>query len=282
MQWAILAAISAALTMLSGWIAVLIPAGGSVRLNPLFWLLAAPLMPWFWALQSFSAWAVKTLWLALLLAPALSLLALFVAPMLHDITLLDGDTPSLATPFAMLVIMGLTTMLAFAGLLALRRSSLPGGVRPVTYLPPGTPLPGFTPLPPEARGMLMLGSLPFSGTLINGAMFAIVGSLDPVGPAGALWPVAVAAAAILTVGTLISRGGFRLARRRPGAVADLRRGWMLGMICAVAALPALWIWPTLLTAKLAFSCFMVPLSLAAAWCGRRALQALPGFAAGRY
>ncbi len=274
-QWAILAAIFAALTMLSGWIAVLIPAGGSIRLNPLFWLLAAPLMPWFWAVQSFAAWAVKTLWLALVLAPALALLALFVAPMLRDDMLLDGGGASLATPPAMLVIMALTTALAFAGLLALRRSSLPGGTRPVTYIAPGTPVPGFHPLPPEASWMLMLGSLPFSGTLINGAMFAIVATLDPVGPAGLVWPAAVVAVSVLAVATLVFRGGFRLARGRPGAAADLRRGWLLGMVCATAAVPALWVWPTLLTAKLAFSGFMIPMALAAAWCGRRALQALP-------
>ncbi len=279
-QWAILAAICAALTMLAGWIAVLIPAGGSIRLNPLFWVLAAPLMPWLWAVQSFAAWAVKTLWLALILAPALSLLALLVAPTLRGTTLLDGGSDYLDTSLAMLVIMGLTTAFAFAGLLALRRSSLPGGTRPVTYIKPDTPVPGFTPLPPEASWMLMLGSLPLSGTLINGAMFAIVAILDPVGPAGMVWPAAVVAIATLTVGTLVFRGGFRLARRRPGAAADLRRGWRLGIACAAAAVPALWVWPTLLAAKLGFSAFMIPLALAAAWCGRRALRALPGLTTG--
>ncbi len=274
-QWAVLFAIFAALAMLAGWVAVLIPAGGNVRLNPLFWLLAAPLMPWLWAVQSFAAWAVKTLWLALLLAPALSLLALLVAPHVQGAALLDGDSASLATPLAMLVILGLTTTLSLGGLAALRRSSLPGRVRPVTYIAPGTPVPGFTPLPPEARSMLMLGSLPFSGTLMNGMMFAIVASLDPVGPAGVVWPATLVGVATLTVGTLVFRGGFRLARRRPGAATDLRRGWLLGMASAAMAVPALWAWPTLLTAKLAFSGFMVPIALAAAWCGRRALQALP-------
>ena len=276
-QWAVLAAIFAMLAMLAGWIAVLIPAGGDIRFNPLFWLVAAPLLPWIWALQSFAAWAVKTLWLALVLAPALSLLALFTAPALRDSALLDGSNAPLATPLAMLVIMGLTTALALAGLLALRRSSLPGGTRPATYVAPGTAVPGYTPLPPGASVMLMFGSLPFSGTLVNGIMFTIVASLDPVGPAGEIWPAAVLAVAVLTVGTLVFRGGFRLARRRPGAAGDLRHGWLLGIACAAAAVPALWLWPTLPAAKLAFSGFMVPMALAAAWCGRRALRALPRF-----
>ncbi len=279
-QWAILGAIFAAMAMLAGWIAVLIPSGGNVRFNPLFWLLAAPLMPWLWAVQSFAAWALKTLWLALILSPALALLAVFVAPTLHDARLLD-DGAALDTPVAMLVILGLTTALAIGGLVALRRSSLPGGTRPVTYLAPGTALPGFTPLPPEASWMLMLGSLPFSGTLVNGMLFAIVATIEPVGPAGMVWPIAVVAVATLTVGTLVFRGGFRLARRRPGAAADLRRGWLLGMICAAAAVLGLWAWPTLTSGKLVFSGFMVPIALAAVWCGRRALQALPGCAAAR-
>lgn len=280
-QWAILAAIFATMTMMVGWVAVLIPSGGNVRFNPLFWLLAAPLMPWLWALQSFAAWAINTLWLALILAPALSLLAMVAAPALRDATLLDGSGPSLDTPLAMLVIMGLTTMLAFGGLLALRRSSLPGGTRPATYIAPGTPPPGFTPLPPEATRMLMLGSLPFSGTLINGALLAIVSTGDPVGPAGSVWPAAVVAVAVAAVATLVFRGGFRLARGRPGAEADLRRGWLLGIACAAAAVPGLWLWPTLLAVKLAFSGFLIPIALAAAWCGRRALLALPGVVAAR-
>ena len=120
----------------------------------------------------------------------------------------------------------------------------------------------------------MLGSLPFSGTLINGMFFAVVAAMEPVGRAGTVWPGIVVAILVVTVGTLVFRGGFRLARRRPGAATDLRRGWGLGIICTIAAVAGLWAWPTILTAKLGFSCFMVPLALAAVWGGRAALNGL--------
>lgn len=274
-QWAMLGAMAAMMTALAGWVAVLIPAGGNIRFNPIFWLLALPLMVWIWGLQSPSAWAVKTVWLALLLAPSLALAALFTAPALHPVSILDDGAPVLATPTAMLVILALSTAFAAAGAVALRRSSLPGGTRPATYLPPGTLPAGIRPLPPSASVMLMQGSLPFSGALINGMFFAIVASLDPLGPAGTIWPGALQAAVVLMVGVLVFRGGYRLARRQAHAARDLRRGWLIGMIWAAAAIPALWAWPTLLSAKLAFSAFTVPMALAALWCGRRALQALP-------
>jgi len=277
-QFAIVFALLAFLAMLAGWIAVLIAPGGNIRGNPVFWLLAAPLMVWLWNVQSLAVWTVRTVWLVLLLAPCLALLALVVAPTMRQAALLDDSGTTLATPLAMSVILGLTTALAGAGLVALRRSSLPGGTRPVTYVAPGTPVPGARTLAPATTNMLMLGSLPFSGTLINGFFFAIVATMEPVGPGGAVWPTALVAALILTVATLVFRGGFRLARRRPGAAADLRRGWRLGMGCTIAAVAAVWAWPTIIAAKLGFSCFMVPIAIAAAWSGRNALRDLPEIA----
>ncbi len=274
-QLAMVFALFAFMAMLAGWIAVLIAPGGNIRFNPVFWLLAAPLMVWLWNLQSYRTWAVNTLWLVLMLAPCLALLALFVAPAMRQSALLDGGSFYLDTPLAMLVILGLTTALAAAGLVALRRSSLPGGTRPASYVAPGTAIPDVQHLSGQGRSVLMLGSLPFSGTLINGMFFAVVATMEPIGPAGMIWPGALVGILVLTVGTLVFRGGLRLTRRRPGAVADLRRGWGLGMVCTVAALAGLWAWPTILTLKLGFSCFMVPLALAAAWCGRAALRGLP-------
>ena len=274
-QLAVVFAMLAFLAMLAGWVAVLIAPGGNIRGNPVFWLLAAPLMVWLWFMQSFSPWTVKTVWLVLVLVPCLALLALAVAPGMRQAGVLDGGSKYLDTPVAMLVILGLTTALSGAGLVALRRSSLPGGTRPAAYVAPGTPVPGGRTLSLAATNTLTLGSLPFSGTLINGIFFAIVATMEPVGPGGAVWPMALVAALVLTVGTLVFRGSFRLARHRPGAATDLRRGWQLGIGCTIAAIAALWAWPTILAAKLGFSCFMVPLAIAAAWAGRNALRDLP-------
>ena len=273
-QLAVVFALLAFLVMLAGWIAVLIAPGGNIRGNPIFWLLAAPLVVWLWSMQSFAAWTVRTLWLVLVLAPCLALLALVVAPRMRQHALLDGGSTYLDTPLAMTVILGLTTALAGAGLVALRRSSLPGGTRPASYVAPGVPVPGARTLSTPATNMLTLGSLSFSGTLINGIFFAIVATMEPVGPGGTVWPTALVGTLVLTVGTLMFRGAFRLVRHREGASADLRRGWRLGIGCAVSAVVALWAWPTILTAKLGLSCFMVPIAVAAAWAGRNALRDL--------
>lgn len=277
---AMLAAILASLSMLTGWIVIIVPPGGNMRFNPLYWVVMAPLLLWVRSLRKLSPWALNTVWLALVLAPCLSLLALFVAPIQRDPALLSDGVPHLDTPLAMLVILGVTTALAAAGAVALLRSSLPGGTRPVTYVAPETPIPGSHALPPAATDALRKGSLSFSGALINGMFFAIVATMEPIGPGGEVWPVALVAILVLSVGTLVFRGGFRLARRRQGAAHDLRRGWRLGMGCAIAAVPALWAWPTLTSGKLGLSCFMVPLAVAAACGGTKALRALPEIAGG--
>lgn len=268
-------AIYASLSMLSGWTVIIIPSGGNIRGNPLYWLMMAPLLVWIWFLRKSSPWAVNSVGVVLLLAPCLSLLAVFVAPISRDAAVLDDGATRLDTPLAMLIILGVTTALSGAGLIGLLRSSLPGGARPITYIAPGTPRTGYYPLPPAATLALMKGSLPFSGTLINGMFFAIVAVLEPIGPYGEVWPVVVVAALALSVGTLVFRGGFRLRRRRPGTARDLTRGWQLGMGCAAGAIPALWALPAPVAPKLGFSCFMVPLAAAAIWFGTQALQALP-------
>ena len=278
-QVAIVFALLALMAMMCGWVAVLIAPEGNVRFDPLFWLLMVPLLVWIGGAQALAAWAVKPLWLILVLAPCLSALALAVAPGRRHAAALAG-AERLDTPVAMLVLFGLTTALAVAGLVALRRSSLPGGVRPALFVPPGTPMPGGPPLSEAARAMLMAGSLPFSGALINGVFFSVIASLEPLGPGGTVWPGALSATLMLAIGTLVFRGGVRLARRRPDAAADLRRGWRLGMGCAVVFVLALWAWPTVAAVKLGFSCFMVPVAIAACWFGRSALRALPELAAG--
>ncbi len=273
-------AICASLSMLIGWTVIIVPPGGSMRGNPLFWLLMAPLLVWIWFLRKSSPWAVNSVGAVLLLAPCLSTLAVFVAPISRAAAglgegVLDDGARRLDSPMAMLIILGVTTALSGAGLVGLLRSSLPGGTRPITYVAPGMPRPGYRPLPPAATLALMTGSLPFSGALINGMFFAIVAEIEPIGPFGEVWPVAVVAILVLSVGAFVFRGGFRLRRHRPGAARDLSRGWRLGMGCAAGAIPALWALPVPVSGKLGFSCFMVPLAAAAIWFGTRALKALP-------
>ena len=268
-------AIFASLSMLLGWAVIIIPSGGNIRGDPMYWLMMAPLLVWIWFLQKSSRWAVNSVAVMLLLAPCLSLLAVFVASISREAALLDGGATRLDTPLAMLIILGVTTALSGAGLVGLLRSSLPGGARPIAYFTPGTLRPGYYPLPPGATLALMKGSLPFSGALINGIFFAIVATLDPIGPYGEVWPVVVVAILVLGLGTLVFRGGFRLRRHRAGAARDLSRGWRLGMGCATVAVPALWALPVPVSGKLGFSCFMVPLAAAAIWFGTRALKALP-------
>ena len=137
-------AIYASLSMLIGWTVIIIPSGGNIRGNPLYWLITAPLLVWIWFLQKSSRWAVNSVGVVLLLAPCLSLLAVFVAPISREAAVLDGGAlgegvTRLDTPLAMLIILGVTTALSGAGLMGLLRSSLPGGTRPITCIALGTP-----------------------------------------------------------------------------------------------------------------------------------------------
>ena len=63
-------------------------------------------------------------------------------------------------------------------------------------------------------------------------------------------------------------------RRREGAGTSLCRGWQVGARGAVLDLLLVWTRPTDATLKLAFSAFMLPKTLAAAWSARRAVRGL--------
>ena len=272
--WTIVAAIGAMLAALASWIAVLIPQGGNIRANPLLWLLALPLLVWIRALVACARWAMLTLWLALVAAPGLALLALFVSQRARAGRVLEG-AGDLDTPLAMLIILGLSLVLAATGLILLRRTSLPGGTRPATYREPGTRPAGLpAPLPAEAVGALQVGSLTLSATLIDGMAACIGITLLHDEPLGPFWPVAIPLVMVAAVGTLLLRGAARLIRRHPGAAADLRRGWCLGMACPVALLLLVWVWPLGLGVQEALSVPMVLLGLLGAWGGRRALRRL--------
>ena len=179
------------------------------------------------------------------------------------------------TPLAMLVIFGVSVLLALAGLVALRRSSLPGGTRPASFAVPGSVPPDLHPLPAEALWALRVGSLALSGVLVNGVFFAIVALLDlRAGDIGPPWPAILPLGLAATTLVLVIRGMRGLVRRRPGAAAILRRGFQVGAAGAVLLLLLVWAWPTDTTLKLAFSGFMLPMAMAAAWGARRAIRGL--------
>ncbi|MGU3664925.1 hypothetical protein ACLBX9_12130 [Methylobacterium sp. A49B] len=261
-----LAAVFAVLAALCGWLFVLLPPGGNPRGSPVFWLLTVPLLCWTTPLLGFRAWAVNTVGIALLVAPALALGALLTAEHRHaDHPLFQGQG-ALDSPGGMSVVVGVTVVFALAGVIALRRSSLPGGARPPTYLTPGTLPAGLHPVPPELRTAMAIGSLTLSGALINGVFFVIVALLDVRSEAlGPLWPAAIPVVIAGPTLVLQIRGGRRIARRDPHASQDLIRGWHLGASGTGLMLGLIWLWPTDPALKLAMSLFMAPMALAAAW-----------------
>ena len=278
--WAAAAAIFAMMAALMAWVVVLLPPGHGIRSNPLFWLLAAPTFPWIIALRDMRRWALQSLWLALPAAPLLALAALFAAPRIQAGRL---GAETLGTPLALAVITGVAAALAAAGLLALRRTSLPGGTLPATYLPPGTLPQGRRSLPPLANYALQVGSLTMSGTLVNGILFGIVATVGAAAPGEdlriTLWPIAAAIAPVAAVAALFTRGVMRLNRRTPGALDDLKRAWRLGMACSAGLLALMLAGPGVAAAKGVFGLFMAAMAAAAAWGGLRALKQVPDIAA---
>ncbi len=269
--WTVLAAIGAMMVTLAGWVAVLIPQGGNIRFAPVFWLLALPLCLWIGGLASTARWAIATTGLALLASPALSLLALVTAQ--------ASDAPGLATPLAMQIILGLSSALAAAGLVALRRSSLPGGTRPARYILPGTRPAGLpAPLPAEIARAIGTGSITLSATLINGVLGALAITIlhagTPEDPSGPAWIAILPAAMVLILATLTVRGAAGLRQGRFGAPGTIRLAWRLGMPCPAALLVLVWAWPGLLVMKAVASLIMLPLAIAAIWGGLRALRSL--------
>ncbi|RZK89078.1 MAG: hypothetical protein EOO66_16735 [Methylobacterium sp.] len=122
---------------------------------------------------------------------------------------------------------------------------------------------------------LRVGSLALSGVLVNGVFFAIVALLDlKAEDFGPPWPVIVPLGLAASTLVLVIRGIRGLVRRRAGAGATLRRGLQVGAVGAVLLLLLVWAWPTDTTLKLAFSGFMLPMAVAAAWGARRAIRGL--------
>ena len=270
---AMLAAVVSLLAALLAWVAVLVPASGSLRGSPAFWLLPLPVLAWTGPLMSLREWAVRSVPLMLAGAPLAALGAMEAARLQWANDNLSDDR--LDTPTAMLVILGVSLLSAAAGLVALRRSSLPGGIWPVTYATLGSLPPGFHPLPAGALGAVRAGSLAMSGALINGVFVAIVALIDTAtGDLGPIWPVILPVTIAVTTLVLTIRGTRGLVRRRAGAGTSLCRSWRIGAGGAALELLLVWAWPTDPTLKLAFTAFMLPMALAAAWGARRAFRGL--------
>ncbi len=272
-QWALVAAIVAPMAALLAWIALVLDGRGDIRSDPAFWLLSAPFVAWCWAVQSLKRWAIQALWLALLGAPCLSLVALLAARAFRDPMAQQGH---LATPLAMEVILGVTVLIAAIGLAALRRSSLPGGTAAPVYLPPGTPLPGQAALAPNLQRGLMIGSLALSGTLINGMLFGIVSMIDTSVPSQdsafdePLWLLSIPILPIVATGAAVLRGSIVVRSDPVRAAPLLRWGLRMGAVFSLMFVVLLWAWPTVPALKTGMSVFMVPMALAALWGARKA------------
>ncbi len=287
--WAINTAIFSLMAALGAW-TVLFLHGGDIRFNPRFWLLAALPMVWIASLGGGARWAFNLIWVMLIAAPCLCVAALIVSPRLNvSAGVLEGDDLTLALPTALLVTLGISLVLSAIGIFALRRSSLPGGGRPVHFARPGSVPPGRASVPPAATGPLMLGSLTLTGTLINGILFGIVAILPIImGNAGQdqasslllAGPVLLVPPIVLVSGFYQVRGRRRFAMRHfTQALDDLRRGWWIGIVCAPGFLVLLWVWPAVIDVKVGVSVFMLPLAIAAVWGGRHAMHRLPGIIA---
>ena len=271
---AMLAAVVSVLAVLVAWTAVLGPASGFVRGSPVFWLLALPVLAWTGPLLSTREWAMRSVPLILAAAPLAALGAMEAARIQQTSDILSDDR--LDTPTAMLVILGVSIASTLAGLVALRRSSLPGGTQPATFAAPGLLPPGLYPLPDGVLQSVRIGSLALSGALVNGVFFAIVALLEATtGDLGPIWPVILSVAIVVATLVLMIREIRGFVRWSEGAEASLRRSWQVG--AGGAALELLVrASPTDTTLKLAFSAFMLPMTFAASWRARRALRKLHG------
>lgn len=174
-QITLLLSIASALGALFSWCMFL--DGNDVRRNPLFWLMAAPLMVWFGAVQGTKKWAVTSLPAALVLWPAASLLAWLVEH--HQRTL--GTVYRLATPLTMELTFSFTMLTAVGAFAVLRRSSLPGGrqtvqPRDASYRPKGA----LPPADPELLAVTkaLLGSM-LSWIFVGIVSFVASAELNP-------------------------------------------------------------------------------------------------------
>ncbi|MGI4945063.1 MAG: hypothetical protein ACRYHQ_31630 [Janthinobacterium lividum] len=127
-QAAMTLAVLASLGTLFAW-TLLLADGADPRGSGTFWIMVLLVGLWSAPARLYARWTMLTLWLALLLWPALGALAL-VAVWINP----PGTFPEHASLPWLTDALAATTALSAAGLVCLRRSSLPGGTGRATFI----------------------------------------------------------------------------------------------------------------------------------------------------
>ncbi|MGI4939556.1 MAG: hypothetical protein ACRYHQ_03125 [Janthinobacterium lividum] len=121
-------AVLSSLGTLFAWTLMLVD-GPDPRASPAFWAMVVLVGLWGAPVRVYVRWTMLTLWLALLVWPALvgmALLALWTSP--------PGTFAGHASLRWLTSALAATTVLSAAGLVCLRRSSLPGGTGTATFM----------------------------------------------------------------------------------------------------------------------------------------------------
>ena len=174
-QAAMLLALLASLGTLFAWTLLLVDRGDP-RGSGTFWIMVLLVGLWGAPTRVYARWTMLTLWLALLLWPALvglALVALWISP--------PGTFPEHASLLWLAGALAATTALSVAGLVCLRRSSLPGGTGFATFMGererPANALPPMDGDLVKAQLFLLMPFLPVA--LLMSGTFAVVAINTP-------------------------------------------------------------------------------------------------------
>lgn len=174
-QAAMTMAVLASLGTLFAWTLLLVD-GGDPRSSGTFWIMVLLVGLWGAPARVYARWTMLTLWLALLLWPTLVGLALFelwINP--------PGTFPEHASLPWLAGALAVTTALSAAGLVCLRRSSLPGGTGLATFMGerkrPADALPPMDGELVKAQLFLLMPFIPVA--LLMSGTFAVVAVNTP-------------------------------------------------------------------------------------------------------
>ncbi len=172
---AVTLAVLSSLGALFAWTLLLVE-GRDPRGSPVFWVMVLLVGLWGAPVQAYARWAMLTLWLALLVWPALvgvALLALWRTP--------PGIFAEHASLRWLIGALAVTIALSAAGLTCLRRSSLPGGTGTATFMgereQPDDALPPVDGALVKAQLFLLLPIIPV--TLLMSAAFTVIAINTP-------------------------------------------------------------------------------------------------------